>query len=121
MAEERAAEEQLAKAQSREERIRKKKELVRARLARIEEAMFKKRQEKEAKKRAKYKADAIKKAARTKKEMDSYSLRSDIDQRRFDKAKRLEARGDMYFEKEMYKEAGKLYDRASLTIRGKYY
>lgn len=109
------------KARDREGRITKKKSIMRARLNRIEEAMFKKRQEKIEKKREQLKSAAIKKAACTKSELDRYAVSSGADQGMLEKGRDLVSKGDSYFEKEMYKEAGKLYDRALLTLRGKYH
>jgi len=120
-AQEKLTKERQAKAEERRIRTKDKKISMRGRLDRIEEAMFQKRQAREAKKREGLKKDAIKKATRCKKHLDIYSMRKDLDPRRLDKSKKLISRGDTYYEKEMYKEAGKLYNRAYLILRNKLY
>lgn len=110
-----------ARAKTREEKLQAKKEFMRARVGRIEEAMFKKKQAREKKKKEKLKIDATKKAARTKAELDRYAIGANADQRIVEKIRKMVARSDSYFEKEMYREAGKLYERAYLTLRGKYH
>ena len=81
--------------------------------------MFQKRQAKLEKKKQNLKRDTIKKAGRCKIEYETYPARPKMSQRKLDKAVELIKKADTYFTKEMYKEAGKLYDRAYLTLRSK--
>ncbi len=125
-AEKSRAEKRLAREKKRRAKGEKKREklaaikiALRERIARIEEVRFKRRQDKNAKEKEGFKAATIKKAARCKSEVDKYALRSAPDAERLSRARRLVDRADGYFDKEMYKEAGKLYNRAILTLRGK--
>ncbi len=120
-AREKKADKKLVKTKAKEAKERLKKEALRGRIERIEEAKHKKREAQKSKKKEAYRKDALKKAIRSKKELGRYAVGDNIDQRRLKKAKGLVERSDAYFEKGMFKEAGELYDRASLTLRGKLY
>lgn len=118
----------ISKAEKRAEKIRRRDEkkeavkiAIRQRLDRIEESLFKKRQEKLKKIKDSFKVSTIKKAARCKNDLSRYELRPSADIEKLERTRRLVERADSYFGKEKYKEAGKLYDRAVLTLRGKYH
>lgn len=118
-AEQKKVDKKLAKIKAKEAKELLKKETLRGRVERIEEAKYKKREAQKAKKKEAYRKAALKKAIRAKKELGRYTVGGNIDQRRLKKVKGLVERSDTYFEKGMFKEAGELYDRASLTLRGK--